>query len=84
VVISKEIAVSDTVFSSNNLAKKNVNKKGRDNVKASRITRKGHRGRTHTKCRRGCLFFLLLPQDIVMCSMNIVTDRTVLFLVLEY
>jgi len=74
VVLSKEIAASENVLSSNNVrAKKNAGKRVRDGAKANSIVTKVHHGHTRLKSRKGLLFFVCF-EDINICYL--ITCRT--------
>jgi len=55
VEIAEEIALTETLLSSNNRTNKNAGNKGRNDVKANGTISKGHRGRMRAKSRTGLL-----------------------------
>ena len=65
VVLSKKIAATEAVLSSNNQTSKNTDKSGSN--KANVTIRKGRPASTKAKSRRGLLFFLLIMLQINSC-----------------
>jgi len=84
VVLSKKIAATKAVLSSNNQTSKNTDKSGSN--KANVTIRKGRPASTKAKSRRGLLGFFVdnAADKFLLHSVNILSSEVSVFLFLEF